>query len=250
MLRRRLITVLTFNEGVLFRTKQFVPDYRYTHNFVDAWLVDELVALDVTRPRGLEAPSPAFASVVGGIARKCFVPLAAGGGIRTLEDARRFMALGADKVVVNTGALERPALIGEIAGAYGAQSVVASIDARRSGRGYEVFSHNGTRPTGRDPADWAEEAVAAGAGEILVTSIEYDGSLAGYDLELCRRVANRVPVPVLIAGGAGSWKHFVQGIIEGGASGVCTSNIYHFTESSIRSAKLYMSKAGLPVRLS
>lgn len=250
MLRRRLITVLTFNEGVLFRTKLFVPDYRYTHNFVDAWLVDEVVALDVTRPRGEGAPSAAFASVVGSIARKCFVPLAAGGGIRTLGDARRFMAIGADKVVVNTGALDRPALIGEIGGAYGAQCVVVSIDARRTGTGYEVYAHNGTQPTGRDPADWAEEAVAAGAGEILVTSIERDGSLAGYDLELCRRVAERVAVPVLIAGGAGSWKHFVDGVVEGGASGVCTSNIYHFTESSIRSAKAFMSKAGLLVRLS
>lgn len=250
MLHQRLITVLTFNDGVLFRTKLFVPDYRYTHNFVDAWLVDEIVALDITRGRNGGAPGAAFGEVIGGIARKCFVPLAAGGGIRTLDDARRFMALGADKVVVNTGALERPALIGEIAGPYGAQCVVVSIDATRTDKGYEVCSHNGTRPTGKDPADWAAEAVAAGAGEILVTSIERDGSLSGYDIELCRHVARRVSVPVLIAGGAGAWKHFVEGVVDGGASGVCTSNIYHFTESSIRSAKAYMSKAGLAMRLS
>ncbi|HEY7608062.1 MAG TPA: imidazole glycerol phosphate synthase cyclase subunit [Alphaproteobacteria bacterium] len=251
MLHQRLITVLTFNDGVLFRTKLFAPDYRYTHNFVDAWLVDEIVALDITRPgNGSGTAGHSFAAVIGGIARKCFVPLAAGGGIRTLDDARRFMALGADKVVVNTGAVERPRLIGEIAAPYGSQCVVVSIDARRAGDRYEVYSHNGTCATGRDPADWAEEAVGEGAGEILVTSIERDGSLSGYDLDLCRRVASRVSVPVLIAGGAGAWRHFVDGVVEGGASGVCTSNIYHFTESSIRSAKAFMRKAGLAVRLS
>ncbi len=250
MLRKRLVTVLTFNDGVLFRTKLFTPDYRYTHNFVDAWLVDEIVALDVTRPAARSAESAAaFGTAVSALARRCFVPLAVGGGIRTLGDVRRVMALGADKVVVNSGALARPALIGDIARAYGAQCVVVSIDVRRANDGYEVYAACGAEPTGLDPAEWARRAEALGAGEILVASIERDGSLEGYDLELCRRVASAVNVPVLIAGGAGAWPHFVEGIEKGGAAAVCTSNIYHFTESSIRSAKAFMDRAGVPVRL-
>jgi len=163
---------------------------------------------------------------------------------------RRFMGLGADKVVVNTGALERPALIGEIARLYGSQCVVVSIDVRRhADGGYEVFSEFGSKATGRAPEKWAQEAVDAGAGEILVTSIDRDGSLLGYDLEICRRVAEAVRVPVLISGGAGNWGHFVDGLTTGQASAVCTSNIYHFTETSIRSAKQHLRNAGVNVRL-
>jgi imidazole glycerol-phosphate synthase subunit HisF len=249
LLRNRLITVLTFNDGVLFRTKLFTPDYRYTHNFVDAWLVDEIVALDVTRPGTPRSEaSRAFGDVLGDIARRCFVPLSAGGGIRNFDDAKRFMSYGADKVVVNTGALENPALITEIARAYGAQCVVVSVDARKTDKGYEVFSHFAGAQTGRDPVQWAREAQERGAGEILITSVERDGSLEGYDLELCRQLSVAVDIPLLICGGAGAWPHFADGIKKGGASAVCTTNIYHFTETSIRSAKAYLAKAGVPVR--
>jgi cyclase len=248
VLRKRLITVLTFNDGVLFRTKLFEPDYRYTLNFVDAWSVDEIVVLDVTRPGQGERAN--FERVIGEFARNCFVPLAAGGGIRTLDDVRRYIALGADKVVVNTGAFDRPALIGEIASLYGAQCVVLAIDARRKADGsHEVFVEFGRRSTGLAPADWAKRAVDLGAGEILVTSIDRDGSLAGYDLELCRNVAEAVGVPVLVCGGAGNWKHFVEGFEQGAADAVCTANIYHFTEASIASAKTFLAKAGVPVRI-
>ena len=247
MLRHRLITVLTFNDGTLFRTKLFQPDYRYTHNFVDSWLVDEIVMLDVTRAKG---DNRAFLDVVTQFARQCFVPLAVGGGVRTLADVRRFMAVGADKVVVNSGAVERPALITEIAEAYGAQCVVLSIDARRKASGgYEVFAGCGNTPTGMDPAAWAGEGEKRGAGEILITSVERDGSLQGYDLKLCKLVSDAVGVPVLALGGAGSWKHFVEAIEQGGASAVCTQNIYHFTESSILSAKKFLADRGVPVRM-
>ncbi|MBZ0216730.1 MAG: imidazole glycerol phosphate synthase cyclase subunit [Fimbriimonadaceae bacterium] len=248
MLRKRLITVLTFNHGVLFRTKFFTPDYRYTHNFVDAWLVDEIVALDVTRPDTRVEGVASFGEVIGQIARRCFVPLAAGGGIRSLEHAHRFLNYGADKVVINTGALERPALITEIAQQYGAQCVVLSMDVRRVEGKYEVYSHFGSRSTGRDPAVWAKEAESLGAGEILVTSVERDGSLQGYDNDLCHTISIAVGIPLLVSGGAGAWTHFVEGIAKGGADGVCTTNIYHFTESSVRSAKSFMEKAGIAVR--
>jgi cyclase len=248
MLRKRLITVLTFNEGVLFRTKLFTPDYRYTSNFVDTWSVDEIVALDVTRPNGQATINRApFFEVLRGLARRCFVPMAAG-GVRSLDDARKLLASGADKIVVNTGAIERPELISELASSFGAQCVVLSIDAKREGDGYIAYSHFGSRATGLTPEAWAKRGVELGAGEILITSIDRDGSLEGYDLELCSRVSKAVDVPVLISGGAGSWRHFVDGTLRGGASGVCTSNIYHFTEASLKSAKTYMAKAGIAVR--
>lgn len=248
MLRKRVITVLTFSDGVLFRTKKFRPDYRYTLNFVDAWSVDEIVALDVTRPG--QGDRANFERVVREFARNCFVPLAAGGGVRSLPNVRRLLDMGADKVIVNTGALERKALITETAHAYGTQCVVVSIDAKRHDDGsYEVYSHFGTTSTGRNPADWAREAQELGAGEILITSIDRDGWLQGYDLDLCRKVSSAVSVPVLILGGCGNWSHMVAGFKEGHASAVCTQNIYHFTETSIQSAKRHLDKEGVAVRL-
>jgi imidazole glycerol-phosphate synthase subunit HisF len=247
MLRKRLVTVLTFNDGVLFRTKLFQPDYRYTLNFVDAWSVDEIVVLDITRPG--QGDRESFQKVIQGFAHQCFVPLTAGGGIRDVDDVRKYLSLGADKVVVNTAAIERPEFISEIARLYGAQCVVLSIDVKAKEDGsYEVYSHSGSQPTGLDPRDWALEGEELGTGEIMVTSIDRDGSLQGYDLELCRMVSDAVGVPVLILGGAGNWKHFVEGLNEGNASAVCTQNIYHFTESSIKSAKTYLKNAGEAVR--
>jgi imidazole glycerol-phosphate synthase subunit HisF len=247
VLRNRIITVLTLNDGVLFRTKHFTPDYRYTMNFVDAWSIDEIVVLDVTRPG--EGEREGFYEVVNELAKKCFVPLSCGGGVRTLDDATLLLRMGADKVIVNTGAFERPELITQIAEAYGAQCVVVSIDAWHHDDGrYEVYTHFGQRPTGVSPADWARRAEELGAGEIMVTSIEKDGSLEGYDNELNARVSAVVGVPVLVCGGAGKWLDFEQGFTTGGASAVCTTNIYHFTESSIRSAKSYLQRAGIPVR--
>lgn len=247
MLRKRVVTVLTFNDGILFRTKLFSPDYRYTLNFVDAWSVDEVVILDVTR-RG-QGNRDNFFKVIREFAGNCFVPISAGGGIREFSDVREYLSVGADKVVVNTGALQRPELIREIAEAYGSQCVVVSIDARRrEGGGYEVYSEFAGTPSGMDPVTWAQQAEAMGAGEILITSVERDGYLQGYDLELSSSVADAVGVPVLVLGGAGNWRHFVEGVEQGHASAVCTQNIYHFTESSIRSAKQYLKKAGLHVR--
>jgi cyclase len=248
VLRKRLITVLTLNDGVLFRTKEFRPDYRYTMNFVDAWSIDELVALDVTRPG--EGCRNAYLDVVDELARRCFVPLTCGGGVRTMEDVQVLFRNGADKVVLNTAAVETPGLVTSTAELYGAQAVVASIDAWRHEDGrYEVYTHHGSRPTGLDPADWARRLEELGAGEVLVTSIQKDGSLEGYDDVLTRHVSSAVSLPVLASGGAGKWQDFVNGFIEGGAAAVCTTNIYHFTESSIRSAKLYLQRAGIPVRL-
>lgn len=249
MLRKRLITVLTFNDGVLFRTKDFEPDYRYTLNFVDAWSVDEIVVLDVTRPG--QGSRENFYAVVQQFARRCFVPLAAGGGVRSIDDFRKLLSIGADKVVVNTAAVESPCLITEAAQLFGAQCVVVSIDAKKkSENDYEVYTHCGKKAIGVDPVRWAKQAQSYGAGEIMISSIDRDGSLEGYDNILNKMVSEAVDIPVLISGGAGSWQDFVNGFVDGKASGVCTSCIYHFTETSIKSAKSYLNNAHIAVRLS
>jgi imidazole glycerol-phosphate synthase subunit HisF len=248
MLKKRLITVLTFNDGVLFRTKMFRPDYRYTHNFIDSWSIDEIVALDITRPG--EGNRDNFYSVVQQTARKCFVPLAAGGGVRTIDDFRKLLSIGADKIIVNSEAVRRPEFITEAANLFGAQCVVLSIDAKKHEDGsYEVYTEFGAKPTGLNPVEWARKAQELGAGEIMITSIERDGLLEGYDNELGRMVAEAVDIPVLICGGAGKWQDFVDGFQKGKASAVCTTCIYHFTETSIRSAKKYMKDAGIDIRI-
>ena len=247
MLRKRFITALTFSDGILFRTKLFEPDYRYTHNFVDAWLVDEIVVLDVTRP-GLGSRKNFF-DVITKFSKECFVPLAAGGGIRNLEDVKQFLALGADKVVINTAAIEKPDFIYEVARLYGSQCVIASMDVKKHGPGdYEVFSHFGSKPTKLNPVQWAKQVEELGAGEILLTSIDRDGWLQGYDLDLCSTISQSVNLPILILGGAGNWKHLLEGFTIGQASAVCSQNIYHFTENSIRSAKEYLHKSGILIR--
>lgn len=248
MLRHRVVTVLTLNDGVLFRTKVFRPEFRYTLNFVDTWSIDEIVALDITRPGAGDRSS--FEDVVDRFARQCFVPLACGGGIRSTGDIHRLLRVGADKVVINTGAIDRPELVTEAASIFGAQCIVVAMDVQRHADGrYEVYAEFGSRPTGFDPVEWARRAQSLGAGEILVTSIERDGSLEGYDNDLNRMVAEAVSVPVLVSGGAGNWQHFSDGFLHGRASAVCTTNIYHFTETSIRSAKRYLHDAGVSVRM-
>jgi imidazole glycerol-phosphate synthase subunit HisF len=242
LLKKRLIAVLTFEGGILTRTKKFTPDYRYTQTQVGFEGIDEIVMLDVSRT---DRDRSLFLETAMSIADKCYAPTTIGGGIRSVEDANMmFRSYGADKISINTGAINDPSLITEMADKYGSQSVVVSVDVLDD----EVVTDCGRRSTGLSAVEWVKEAVDRGAGEILLTSINRDGSLMGYDLPLCEKVANCVPVPTLIHGGAGSWKHLVEGI-EAGASGVCTQNIYHFTESSIKAAKAFMNENGVPVRL-
>jgi len=248
MVRNRLITILTINNGVLFRTRNFIPDYRYTLNFVDAWSIDEIVILNITRDRNKGEDK--FYSTVENFATNCFVPLTVGGGVSCVEDFSRFLNLGADKVTLNTQAVEQPELITNAAKKYGSQCVVVSIDAKKTNDSkYEVFTEFGTKATGLCPKDWAKQAENLGAGEILITAIDKDGSLEGYDDELNNLISEAVSIPVLVAGGAGKWQDFVDGIKIGKASAVCTTNIYHFTEDSISSAKQFMKQNNINVRL-
>ena len=247
MVRKRLIVVLTMNNGVLFRTRNFIPDYRYTLNFVDAWSIDEIILLDITREG--EGTRQNFFDVVSLFAKNCFVPLTIGGGVRSIDDFKILLAIGADKIAINTQAILNPTFITEAAKLFGSQCVVVSVDTKRNERdSYEVFSNFGTRQTGLMAQKWAKMVQEYGAGEILIQSIERDGTLQGYDNRLNRMVSDAVDIPVLVCSGAGNWKNFLDGFKQGGASGVCTTNIYHFTESSIKSAKQYLIKAGIDMR--
>jgi len=162
---------------------------------------------------------------------------------------RRLLQVGADKVSINTAAVEAPDLVGEVARRFGSQCAVVSIDARHTAGGYEVYTHSGTRPTGRDPVDWAREVEARGAGEILLTSVERDGTMAGYDVELTRRVSEAVSIPVIASGGAGSYEDMAQVLERGKASAVAAASLFHFTEQTPLGAKRYLMAKGFPVRL-
>ena len=183
-------------------------------------------------------------------AEQVFIPFTVGGGIRTVEDARRMLRAGADKVSVNTAAVQRPELISEIATEFGAQCVVCAIDAkrRRVRSGFEVYLHGGRTPTDIDAVGWAAEAAARGAGEILLTSMDRDGTRDGYDLELTRAVVDAVGVPVIASGGVGTLEHLADGVTEGGADAVLAASIFHFREHTVAEAKAVMTERGITVR--
>ena len=208
--------------------------------------VDELVFLDITATG--EEREPDF-ELVDDLADECFMPLTVGGGIRSIDDVQRLLAVGADKVAINTEAFRNPNLIRDVAQRFGAQCVVVSIDARRHDDGrYEIFTHSGTRATGMDPVRFAKEVVSLGAGEILLTSVEQDGTMEGYDLELIRRVSGAVDIPVIASGGAGRYEDFYEALACGKAAAVAAASMFHFTEQTPLSAKEYLRRKGIPVR--
>jgi cyclase len=206
---------------------------------------DEVVFLDITASSDERGT---MVEVVRRTADQVFIPLTVGGGVRTVDDARRLLRAGADKVGVNTAAVQRPALVSELAEEFGAQCVVVAIDARRAGSGVEVHTHGGRRPAGLDAVEWAARAEALGAGEILLTSMDRDGTRDGYDLELTRRVAGACGIPVIASGGVGTLDHLVQGARDGGADGLLAASIFHFGDYTVTEAKEHLAAAGLVVR--
>ena len=213
---------------------------------------DELVFLDITASSDAR---DTIVDVVRRTAEQVFIPFTVGGGIRSAEDARTMLRAGADKVSVNTAAVQRPDLIAEIAAEFGTQCVVCAIDAKRrpstgtpGGFGFEVYLHGGRTPTGIDAVAWAEQATALGAGEILLTSMDRDGTKIGFDVELTRAISSAVGVPVIASGGVGTLQHLVDGVVEGGATGVLAASIFHFGEHTIADAKAAMAAAGVTVR--
>ena len=256
MFKVRIIPCLDVKDGRVVKGVNFVNlrdagDPVEAAKAYDAAGADELCFLDITashEKRGI------LLDVVQRTAEACFMPLTVGGGVRTVEDVRTLLASGADKVSINTAAVQRRAFVGEAAAKFGEQCIVVAIDAKRMsapgepGR-WEIFTHGGRQPTGIDAVDYAREVVGLGAGEILLTSMDRDGTRSGYDLALTRAVSEAVPVPVIASGGVGNLDHLVDGIAKGGATAVLAASIFHFGEFTIRQAKDHMAKAGLPVRL-
>jgi cyclase len=212
----------------------------------DAEGADELVFLDITASSDARET---MVDVVARVAEQVFIPFTVGGGLNDASDVRKMLRAGADKVSFNTRAVATPEIVAQGADEFGSQCIVVAIDARRAARGWEVYTHGGRKPTGLDAVSWAEEVVALGAGEILLTSMDRDGTRAGYDCDLLRAVGEAVPVPVIASGGVGTLDHLYEGLADGGASAVLAASIFHFGQYSVAQAKEYLASRGIPVRI-
>jgi cyclase len=256
VLSRRIIACLDVRDGQVVKGVNFeglrgAGDPAALARRYNAEGIDELVILDVTAT--LERRR-AMAETIGRVAQELFIPLAVGGGIRTEADAAAAIEAGADKVSLNTAALADPDLIGRIAGRFGSQAVVIAIDAKRADAGatgvrYPVYARSGSTRTGRDAVEWALEAESRGAGEILLTSIDRDGTKSGFDCPLTAAVSTSVSIPVIASGGAGNLDHFVDVFTEGAADAALAASIFHYAETGVRALKRHLRRHGVPVRL-
>ena len=250
MLKVRVIPTLlwknvTLVKGVSFNSWRRIGTVIPAVKVYNTREVDELILLDIATT--LEGRTPDYESIYE-ISADCFVPFTVGGGIRTVEHIRSLLRAGADKITINTAAYENPELITEAAERFGSQCIVVSIDARQiADATFECYSHSGTRPTGKELGTWARKVEALGAGEILITSIERDGTMKGYDLEMIKTVTSNVSIPVIASGGAGNYRHLLEAI-QTGASAVAAASIFHFTQQTPLEAKKYLAEHGIPVR--
>ena len=251
MLKARIIPCLDVKEGRVVKGVNFV-DLRDAGDPVEQARVydvagaDELCFLDITASH---ENRDTIYEVVSGTAEQCFMPLTVGGGVRTTDDIRKLLLAGADKVSINTAAVHRPDFVAEASERFGAQCIVVAIDAKRVGDDrWEIFTHGGREPTGIDAVEWAKKMVGNGAGEILLTSMDRDGTGKGFDIPLTRAIADAIPVPAIASGGVGTLNHLVEGIREGHATAVLAATIFHFGEYSIQEAKAHMAAAGVPMR--
>ena len=251
MLKARVIPCLDVKDGRTVKGINFVDlvdagDPVEQARVYDGQGADELCFLDITASHENRAT---LFDVVGRTAERCFMPLTVGGGGRTTEDIRKPLAAGADKVSINTAAVERPDFVREAARKFGTQCIVVAIDSKAAGaERFEIFTHGGRKPTGIDAVDWARRMTELGAGEILLTSMDRDGTRQGFDVALTRRIADAVTVPVIASGGVGTLDHLVAGIRDGHASAVLAASIFHFGEFTIAQAKAHMAACGIPVR--
>jgi cyclase len=252
MLKTRIIPCLDVADGRVVKGVNFVDlidagDPVEAAKAYDAAGADELCFLDIHATH--ENRGTMF-DLVRRAAEQCFMPLTVGGGVRTLEDVRNLLLAGADKVSFNSAAVANPDIVREAAEHFGSQCIVVAIDAKSVAPGkWEIFTHGGRRPTGIDAVEFAKTVAAKGAGEILLTSMDRDGTREGFDLVLTRTISDAVDIPVIASGGVGNLDHLVDGVTKGGASAVLAASIFHFGEYSVQEAKEYMAKAGIPVRL-
>jgi imidazole glycerol-phosphate synthase subunit HisF len=257
MLAKRVIPCLDVHDGQVTRGVQFgkaeAGELRNVGDPVELAVryndqgADEMVFFDITASAHGRTT---MVDVIARVAERCFMPLTVGGGIRTLNDMQVMLKAGADKVSINSAALARPQLIGEGAEKFGSQCIVVSIDAKRvEPNRWEVFSHGGRKPTGLEVMAWAQQAVQSGAGEIVLNSIDADGTKAGFDLEITRRVSESVGVPVVASGGAGNQEHMAAVLLEGKADAVLAASIFHFGELTVADVKRYLAAKNIPVRL-
>jgi cyclase len=250
MLSKRLIACLDVRngcvvKGVNFEALQEAGDPAALARRYNVEGIDEVVVLDVTAT--LEGRR-AFEATIQAVSRELFIPLTVGGGIRAEADAAAALDAGADKVGVNSAALAEPALLTRLAARYGSQAVVVAIDAKRNGARFDVFARSGSTSTGRDAVEWAIEAEARGAGEVLLTSIDRDGTRAGFDCELTAAVSTAVSIPVIASGGAGTFEHFAEVFTTGRADAALAASVFHFSEHAVAELKGYLLDRGIPVR--
>jgi cyclase len=251
MLTKRIIACLDVRDGQVVKGVQFqqlrhAGDPGELARRYNVEGIDEVVVLDITAT--LESRQ-ALARTIGAVAREIFLPLTVGGGIRSEEDAAAAIEAGADKVSLNTAALRTPDLITTLARRYGSQAVLVAIDAKRQGDGFGVFVRSGTTDAARDAVEWARQAESRGAGEILLTSMDRDGTKAGFDCEMTAAVSDAVDIPVIASGGAGTFEHFSDVFTRGRADAALAASIFHYAESSVTELKRYLRQRGVPVRL-
>jgi len=250
MLKTRIIPCLDVNNGRVVKGINFIDlvdagDPVEQAVIYDAAGADELCFLDITASHENRST---IVEVVAKTAEKCFMPLTVGGGVRTVEDVRTLLIAGADKVSINTAAIKNPKLINDAANKFGSQCMVVAIDAKRVNKSYKIFTHGGRKETGISAIEWAKNAEASGAGEILLTSMDRDGTKMGFDLELTRSVSDAVSIPLIASVGVGTLDHLAEGVIKGHASAVLAASIFHFGLYNISEAKAYMEKVGVAVR--
>ena len=250
MLKTRIIICLDVNNGRVVKGINFIDlvdagDPVEQAVIYDAAGADELCFLDITASHENRST---IVEVVAKTAEKCFVPLTVGGGVRTVEDVRTLLIAGADKVSINTAAIKNPQLINDAANKFGSQCMVVAIDAKRVNKSYKIFTHGGRKETDISAIEWAKNAEASGAGEILLTSMDRDGTKMGFDLELTRSVSDALSIPLIASGGVGTLDHLAEGVTKGHASAVLAASIFHFGLYNISEAKAYMEKVGVAVR--
>ncbi len=245
MIKKRIILALTFKDGVLFRTKKFKPDYRYTKNFIDLWSADEMILIDISENKQKKN----FIDIVKFFSNNCHLPISVGGGIKNISQVKKLFKLGADKIILNSSSFYDWDIIKKVSQIYGSQSIIHSVDCKLiKSKKFKVAINNGTKIVSYNPIEWVKKAISYGCGEILINDIDYDGSLIGYNIPLIKNITSKIKKPCLALGGAGSWNHIYELFKKTNVSGACTQNIYHFTNESINSLKNFLKSKKIPIR--